>query len=145
MPFAADHRRRLRKKMGDAAVKLAQSVGYINAGTMEFLVDNDGNYYFIEMNTRIQVEHTITEEVYGCDLVKEQIQHRGGRKTFAARGARRCRVRTPSSAGSMPRIRRRISSLRPAESPSTTRPADAASGSIRTLTPATSFRRITIR
>jgi acetyl-CoA carboxylase biotin carboxylase subunit len=63
----------LRKKMGHAAVKLAQSVGYQNAGTMEFLVDNEGHYYFIEMNTRIQVEHTITEEVYGCDLVKEQI------------------------------------------------------------------------
>src|SRR5205807_1001171 len=63
----------LRKKMGHAAIKLAQSVGYVNAGTMEFLVDNEGHYYFIEMNTRIQVEHTITEEVYGCDLVKEQI------------------------------------------------------------------------
>src|SRR5438309_2972770 len=63
----------LRKKMGHAAVKLAQSVGYQNAGTMEFLVDSEGHYYFIEMNTRIQVEHTITEEVYGCDLVKEQI------------------------------------------------------------------------
>jgi acetyl-CoA carboxylase biotin carboxylase subunit len=59
--------------MGRAAVKLAESVNYVNAGTMEFLVDNEGNYYFIEMNTRIQVEHTITEEVYGCDLVKEQI------------------------------------------------------------------------
>src|SRR5438874_13621918 len=63
----------LRKKMGHAAVKLAESVGYQNAGTMEFLVDNNEHYYFIEMNTRIQVEHTITEEVYGCDLVKEQI------------------------------------------------------------------------
>jgi acetyl-CoA carboxylase biotin carboxylase subunit len=63
----------LRKKMGNAAVKLAESVGYQNAGTMEFLVDDDGHYYFIEMNTRIQVEHTVTEEVYGCDLVKEQI------------------------------------------------------------------------
>src|SRR5256885_974092 len=55
------------------ALKVAQSVGYVNAGTMEFLVDNEEHYYFIEMNTRIQVEHTITEEVYGCDLVKEQI------------------------------------------------------------------------
>src|SRR5216110_1712736 len=63
----------LRKKMGHAAVKLAESVGYQNAGTMEFLVDDKGHYYFLEMNTRIQVEHTITEEVYGCDLVKEQI------------------------------------------------------------------------
>ncbi len=68
----------LRKKMGNAAVKLAQSVSYENAGTMEFLVDTAGHYYFIEMNTRIQVEHTITEEVYGCDLVKEQIKIAAG-------------------------------------------------------------------
>jgi acetyl-CoA carboxylase, biotin carboxylase subunit len=70
----------LRKKMGDAAVKLARSVNYVNAGTMEFLVDDTGKYYFIEMNTRIQVEHTITEEVYGCDLVKEQIHIAWGDK-----------------------------------------------------------------
>jgi acetyl-CoA carboxylase, biotin carboxylase subunit len=69
---------RLRQKMGKAAVKLAESVGYVNAGTMEFLVDDQENYYFIEMNTRIQVEHTITEEVYGCDLVKEQIKVAAG-------------------------------------------------------------------
>src|SRR6266513_4388792 len=68
----------LRKKMGHASVKLAQSVGYQNAGTMEFLVDNSGHFYFMEMNTRIQVEHTITEEVYGCDLVKEQIRIAAG-------------------------------------------------------------------
>lgn len=68
----------LRKKMGHAAVKLAQSVGYQNAGTVEFLVDQDGRFYFMEMNTRIQVEHTITEEVYGCDLVKEQIRIAAG-------------------------------------------------------------------
>ncbi len=63
----------LRKKMGDSAVALAKTVGYENAGTMEFLVDDDGGFYFMEMNTRIQVEHPVTEEVYGCDLVKEQI------------------------------------------------------------------------
>jgi acetyl-CoA carboxylase biotin carboxylase subunit len=68
----------LRKKMGHATVKLAQSVGYQNAGTIEFLVDDRGHFYFIEMNTRIQVEHTITEEVYGCDLVKEQIRIAAG-------------------------------------------------------------------
>ena len=69
----------LRKKMGNAAVKLAKSVGYENAGTIEFLVDQDRQFYFIEMNTRIQVEHTITEEVYGCDLVKEQIRIAAGK------------------------------------------------------------------
>ncbi|HEV3408950.1 MAG TPA: ATP-grasp domain-containing protein, partial [Chthoniobacterales bacterium] len=68
----------LRKKMGQAAIKLAESVGYVNAGTLEFLVDNEGHFYFMEMNTRIQVEHTITEEVYGCDLVKEQIRIASG-------------------------------------------------------------------
>jgi acetyl-CoA carboxylase, biotin carboxylase subunit len=69
----------LRKKMGNAAVKLAKSVGYENVGTIEFLVDQDRHFYFIEMNTRIQVEHTITEEVYGCDLVKEQIRIAAGK------------------------------------------------------------------
>src|SRR5438270_538388 len=68
----------LRKKMGSAAIKLAKSVGYENAGTIEFLVDQDRRFYFMEMNTRIQVEHTITEEVYACDLVKEQIRIAAG-------------------------------------------------------------------
>ncbi|MGF1657303.1 MAG: acetyl-CoA carboxylase biotin carboxylase subunit [Verrucomicrobiales bacterium] len=63
----------LRKKMGKASVKLCEAVGYENAGTIEYLVDDSGNFYFIEMNTRIQVEHPITEEVYGVDLVKEQL------------------------------------------------------------------------
>jgi acetyl-CoA carboxylase biotin carboxylase subunit len=68
----------LRKKMGNAAIKLAKSVGYQNTGTIEFLVDEDRRFYFMEMNTRLQVEHTITEEVYGCDLVKEQIRIAAG-------------------------------------------------------------------
>ncbi|MDR0533032.1 MAG: acetyl-CoA carboxylase biotin carboxylase subunit [Verrucomicrobiales bacterium] len=68
----------LRKKMGKAAIKLAEAVNYVNAGTIEFLVDDDGNFYFMEMNTRIQVEHPITEEVYGVDLVKEQIRIAAG-------------------------------------------------------------------
>jgi acetyl-CoA carboxylase biotin carboxylase subunit len=68
----------LRKRMGDASVRLAESVGYVGAGTMEYLVDDKGNFYFMEMNTRIQVEHTITEEAYGLDLVKEQIRVAAG-------------------------------------------------------------------
>ncbi|MBN2268010.1 MAG: acetyl-CoA carboxylase biotin carboxylase subunit [Acholeplasmataceae bacterium] len=64
----------LRKKICAAAIKIAKAIGYINAGTIEFLIDNKGNYYFIEMNTRIQVEHPITEIITGIDLVKEQIR-----------------------------------------------------------------------
>ncbi|MEM9445862.1 MAG: acetyl-CoA carboxylase biotin carboxylase subunit [Verrucomicrobiota bacterium] len=68
----------LRIKMGEASVKLAEHVGYQNAGTIEYLVDDNGNFYFMEMNTRIQVEHPITEEVYSVDLVKEQIRIAAG-------------------------------------------------------------------
>ncbi|MCX6957511.1 MAG: acetyl-CoA carboxylase biotin carboxylase subunit [Verrucomicrobiae bacterium] len=68
----------LREKMGAASVKLCEMVGYENAGTIEYLVDEKGNFYFMEMNTRIQVEHPVTEEVYGCDLVKQQIQVAAG-------------------------------------------------------------------
>ncbi|MBA4138659.1 MAG: acetyl-CoA carboxylase biotin carboxylase subunit [Opitutus sp.] len=70
----------LRKKMGKAAVRAAESAEYQNAGTIEFLVDAKGNYYFIEMNTRIQVEHPVTEEVTGIDLIKQQIRIANGEK-----------------------------------------------------------------
>ena len=69
---------KLRNKMGEAAVKAAKTAGYTSCGTVEFLVDSDRNFYFMEMNTRIQVEHPITEERTGIDIVKEQIKIAGG-------------------------------------------------------------------
>ncbi|MBM7685047.1 acetyl-CoA carboxylase biotin carboxylase subunit [Defluviitalea raffinosedens] len=68
----------LRGRMGRDAVLAAKSIGYKNAGTIEFLLDKNGNYYFIEMNTRIQVEHPVTEMITGIDIVKEQIRIAGG-------------------------------------------------------------------
>lgn len=68
----------LRKKMGDAAIKAAKAVKYEGVGTVEFLVDKNRNFYFMEMNVRIQVEHTITEEVINYDLIKEQIKIASG-------------------------------------------------------------------
>ncbi len=74
-PFMTD---KLRKKMGEAAVKAAEFIAYEGAGTVEFLVDKDRNFYFMEMNTRIQVEHPITEQVVGFDLIREQIKVAAG-------------------------------------------------------------------
>jgi acetyl-CoA carboxylase, biotin carboxylase subunit len=70
----------LRKKMGDAAIKGCKAVNYENAGTIEFLVDKDGSFYFMEMNTRIQVEHPVTEQVTGHDLIKLQLRVAAGEK-----------------------------------------------------------------
>jgi acetyl-CoA carboxylase, biotin carboxylase subunit len=70
----------LRKKMGDAAVRLARAGRYVNAGTVEFLVDSNLNFYFLEVNTRLQVEHPVTEQVTGLDLVKLQIAIAAGHR-----------------------------------------------------------------
>jgi acetyl-CoA carboxylase biotin carboxylase subunit len=87
----------LRKRMGEAAIKGCKAVNYENAGTIEFLVDKNKNFYFMEMNTRIQVEHPVTEQVTGHDLVKLQFQVAAGerlsRKKVPQRGhAIECRI-----------------------------------------------------
>jgi len=93
-PYMTD---KLRKDMGDAAKKAAAAVNYEGVGTVEFLVDVDRNFYFMEMNTRIQVEHTITEEVINFDLIKEQIKIAAGEKIsgndyFPKMHAIQCRI-----------------------------------------------------
>jgi acetyl-CoA carboxylase biotin carboxylase subunit len=87
----------LRTRMGEAAVRGCKSVNYLNAGTVEFLVDKDRNFYFMEMNTRIQVEHPVTEQVTGHDLIKLQFRVAAGerlpKKKIVPRGhAIECRV-----------------------------------------------------
>lgn len=71
---------KLRKRLGEAALKGAKAVEYVNSGTIEFLLDEESNFYFMEMNTRIQVEHSVTEMVTGVDLIKEQIRVAAGAK-----------------------------------------------------------------
>ena len=70
----------LRQRMGETAVRAAKAAGYVNAGTIEFLLERDGSFYFMEMNTRIQVEHPITEWITGIDLIKEQIRIADGKR-----------------------------------------------------------------
>lgn len=93
-PFMTDD---LRNRMGDAAIKAAKAVKYEGVGTVEFLVDKNRDFYFMEMNTRIQVEHTITEEVIDFDLIKEQIKIAAGEKIsgknyFPTMHAIQCRI-----------------------------------------------------
>jgi acetyl-CoA carboxylase biotin carboxylase subunit len=68
----------LREAMGEAALRAVRAVDYVNAGTVEFLLDTDGKFYFMEMNTRVQVEHPVTEQVSGVDIIKEQIRIAAG-------------------------------------------------------------------
>ncbi|MBI3753037.1 MAG: acetyl-CoA carboxylase biotin carboxylase subunit [Deltaproteobacteria bacterium] len=80
---------RLRRGMGDAAVKIARAIGYTNVGTVEFLLDKNMRYYFMEMNTRVQVEHPVTEMITGIDIIKEQIRlARGERLRFKQKHVR---------------------------------------------------------
>ena len=93
-PFMTDD---LRQRMGEAAIKATKAVNYEGVGTVEFLVDKNRDFYFMEMNTRIQVEHTITEEVINFDLIKEQIKIAAGEKIsgknyFPQMHAIQCRI-----------------------------------------------------
>jgi acetyl-CoA carboxylase, biotin carboxylase subunit len=114
----------LRRQMGDAACRVAAAAGYVNAGTVEFLVDRERNFYFLEMNTRLQVEHPVTELVTGRDLVKEQLRIAAGEKLgfgqddVAWNGwAIECRINAENPyAGFLPSPGR-IASLRPATGP----------------------------
>ena len=89
--------KRLREKMGKAAVNAGKAIGYEGVGTVEFLVDKNRNFYFMEMNTRIQVEHPVTEEVIDHDLIKEQIKvaagmHLSGKNYYPLKHAIECRI-----------------------------------------------------
>ena len=99
----------MRAAMGEVAVRAAQAVGYVNAGTIEFLVDQSGEFFFMEMNTRLQVEHAVTEMVTGIDLVREQIRIARRRTHELHPGGRADPRAGPWSAGFTPRTPSTIS------------------------------------
>ena len=109
----------LRREMGEAAVRFAKAAGYVNAGTCEFLLDKDGQFYFLEMNTRVQVEHPVTELVTGIDIVKWQLRVASGERLpfvqeeIAPRGwAIECRITSEDPANGFLPSTGRISYLR---------------------------------
>ena len=114
----------LRARMGEAAVALAANIGYVGAGTIEFLLDTDGNFYFMEMNTRIQVEHPVTEMVTGFDLVKEQIRVAAGEPlSFQGDGRRlrghaiECRINAEDPVPELPALAGLITAYHPPGGP----------------------------
>jgi acetyl-CoA carboxylase biotin carboxylase subunit len=130
----------LRERMGAAAVAAASAVGYLGAGTCEFLLAADGSYYFLEMNTRIQVEHPVTELVYGVDLVREQLRIARGEVMRVAAGALQprgwsieCRITSEDAGAGFLPTTGRIEYLRPPGGPGVRWDAGVESGNEVTL------------
>ena len=133
-----------RKALGKMVVDAAKAVGYSSAGTFEFLMDAQNNLYFIEANTRLQVEHGVTELVTGIDIVKEQIRVAAGERAVVLAGGRRRSPATRSSAASTPRIPTRSRRARAGWTRSACR-AGRASASTRSSTPKRRCRPTTTR